>query len=81
MYAWQIFSHLWSMKCYESTSNRLYLYKLDGKKMYFCRKTNLHIIYHFDLKRTVFVRTKFFNGQNFIKKCNKNVTNVMQNSC
>ena len=30
-----MFSHLWSMKRYESTINRLYLLKLDARKIFF----------------------------------------------
>ena len=38
------------------------------RKYIFVGKPILHFVYHFYLKRTVFERTKFFNGQNFIKK-------------
>ena len=46
------------------------------EKYVFVGKPNLHFLYHFYLKRIVFERTKFFNGQNFIKKCNENVSAI-----
>ena len=39
------------------------------EKYIFVGKPILHFVYHFYLKRTVFERTQFFNGQNFIEKC------------
>ena len=51
------------------------------EKYIFIGKPILHFVLHSYLKRIVFERTKFFNGQNFIKKCNKNVSIAMQNNC
>ena len=51
------------------------------EKYIFVGKPILHFVHHFYLKRKVFEGTKFFNGQNFIKKCNKNVSIAMQNNC
>ena len=47
----------------------------SAMKVYICKNSML------DLKRTVFEQTKFFKGQNFIKKCNENVSIAMQNNC
>ena len=46
------------------------------EKYIFVGKPILHFVYHFYLKRTVFERNKFFNGQNFVKKCNENVSTL-----
>ena len=51
------------------------------EKYIFVGKPILHFVHHFYLKRKVFEGTKFFNGQNFIKKCNENVSIAMQNNC
>ena len=51
------------------------------QKYIYVGKPILHFVYHFYLKRTVFERTTFFNRQNFIKKCNENLSNAMQNNC
>ena len=59
----------------------VYICKNSIAKKYIFAGKPIYILYITDLKRTVFERTKFFNGQNFIKKCNENVSNVMQNSC
>ena len=50
-------------------------------KYIFVGKPILHFVYYFYLKRTVFERTKFFNGQNFINKCKENVSIAMRNNC
>ena len=51
------------------------------EKYVFVGKSVLHFVYHIYLKRPVFERTKFFNGQNFIKKFNENVSSAIQNNC
>ena len=59
-----------------------YICKISMLEKYiFVGKPILHFVYHFYLKRTVFKRTKFFNGQNFIKEGNENVSFAMQNNC
>ena len=59
-----------------------YIYKNSMLEKYiFVGKPILHFVYHFYLKWTVFERTKFFNGQNFIKEYNENVSIAMQNNC
>ena len=55
----------------------VYIYKNSMVKKYiFVGKSILHFVYHFYLKQTVCEQTKFLNGQKFIKKCNKNISNA-----
>ena len=65
---------VWSAMKVQST---VYICKNSMVEKYiFVGKPILHFVYLFYLKRT-----KFFNGQNFIKKCNENVSIAMQNNC